>query len=124
MKYLGQEQQWLKAPTEGATKEGLQFEVGPWAGEAIEDGVAFSLPGKLEGAFIVSFSDFEELYKLARQARGLGQEHDRQKIIVQPVMTIDVGDRRDRGNSRSTGCFSQPDFAARYGRRRCLTSPL
>ena len=92
MKYLGQEQQWLKAPTEGATKEGLQFEVGPWAGEAIEDGVAFSLPGKLEGAFIVSFSDFEELYKLARQARGLGQEHDRQKIIVQPVMTIDVGE--------------------------------
>ena len=90
MKYLGQKQTWLKAPTEGVTKDGLQFEVGPWAGEAIEAGIAFSLPGKFEGAFIVSFSDLEELYKLARQARGLGQEQDRQKIIVQPVMTIDV----------------------------------
>ena len=89
MKYLGQKQTWLKAPTEGVTKDGLQFEVGPWAGEAIEDGIAFSLPGKFEGAFIVSFSDLEELYKLARQARGLGQA-DRQKIIVQPVMTIDI----------------------------------
>jgi len=88
MKYLGQQQQWLKAPTEGATKDGLQFEVGPWAGEVIEDGVAFSLPDKFEGAFIVSFEDFEQVYKLARQVRGLRDES--QKIVVQPVMTIDV----------------------------------
>ena len=89
MKYLGSEQVWLKAVSAGAAKDGLSFEAGPWAGDGIEDGVAFAVPGKFEGALVVSFSDFEEMYEAARRARGLREDKD--KIIVQPQMTIDLG---------------------------------